>query len=293
MKLVPIALAGILTVVFSIQVDANAYRLMSNDETVADSEEANAELLGANTDAPAPPDTDALSAVLLSPLDVPVYYFVGDTLLLQLTAKADVSLRAIRLAPIGLPNAVFKPAAACEVAGELRDNKRDDLVLAAGRSVLVSCPLEPRKTWMGVAFGIISKGAKANAIVQVEKAEGEGFTWEVERVAFDIQPIFLSPLLGAILGATMLAFFSQLGPKSTRMGLVRAVATGGLVAMILMFGLSAFSGDGTGNLPINVSIVDFRGGVLVGIFAHVLRAQIAEKLHLLPPPKPNAGEPLR
>ncbi len=225
--------------------------------------------------------TDDFASELLSPLDAPIYHFIGDTVLVQLTARNDTSLRSVRLFPLGLANSMFESAGTCSVAGQERKDGSDELPLAAGKSIMASCAITPRQGFKGWSFSLFSKGTAGTAVVQIEKAAGENSAWEVERVKFTTEPIFLSPLSGAICGSLVLGLFAQfVARKSNWKSALGAVGIGSLVAIILMFGLSAFAGEGGQGLPINVTIADFRGGFLVGLFAHLLRETIAEKLNI-------------
>jgi len=233
------------------------------------------------------PTTDDFASELLSPLDTPVYHFIGDTVLVQLTAKNDTSLRSVRLFPLGLANSMFESAGTCSVAGQARKDGSDELPLAAGKSIMASCAITPRQGGKGWSFSLFSKGTSGTAVVQIEKAAGENSAWEVERIQFTTEPIFLSPLSGAICGSLVLGLFAQfVARKSSWKSALGAVAIGTLVAIILMFGLSAFAGEGGQGLPINVTVADFRGGFLIGLFAHLLREKIAEKLHIKTAPHP-------
>lgn len=222
--------------------------------------------------------SDSFETQLISPAGNAVEYLSGDVLVVRVSAKSEASIRSASVRLTGEAYRLFE-AKKCNVAGQEKSEGGDELELKPGDELIVDCIVTPSKGFGNTFAAIISTAKPAQAIVLLEKAEGTSSLWESESIAFRTEPASISPILGAIVGSLLFALLLAIDRRRLEWKeVLLQVAGAAIIAVILIFALTLFSGDGAIAMPIRVEITDFQGGVIVGLVAHLLRKQILEKL---------------
>lgn len=234
---------------------------------------------------------------LVSPVGAPVQYFIGDTLIARVTALDDIEIRHARMTPLGRTGRLYGSDENCKVAGVEKKPGDDGMSMGKGEQTLVTCELPFHLSPSSAVFALLSSAHSAAAMIEVEVPSGTGdataSSWIARRVDFVAAPLFVSALFGGMAGAFVLAALAwALDAKERRAGFAKTVVLGSLTAMVLIIGTSLFSaGAGIAALPINVSVGDFQGGLLVGLLAFLLREPIAKRLGISSPPATQDAGP--
>jgi hypothetical protein len=227
-------------------------------------------------------ESDPLRVELLSPAGVPAQYFIDETLVLRVTALNKVEIRSARVMPIGRTGRLYMGDDSCRISGAENEAGADSLrPLQKGEQVLVACSMPADRSFWGNTFSLLSSSHSSEAMIEVEVPGGKHASyWIAKRVTFTASPLFVSPLLGGVVGALVLAMLAwALNAKRSRAGFIKTLLLGPLIAFVLIVGTSLFSsGTSASILPISVSVADFQGGFLIGLLAYLLRDPIAKRL---------------
>ena len=223
--------------------------------------------------------TDSFDAQLVSPVGNAIRYGVGDTFVIKVIAKQKIGIKSAAVRLAGEPSRLFEVDEGCSLAGQAKTVGGDELAMGAGEEIIVDCPIRPAKGVLNWVSAILSTAKPAQAILLIEKANETSSRWESDNLAFRVEPAPLSPLFGAFIGALLFALLVAIDRGRFKFKeILLHIGGAGIIATILIFALNLFSGEGALAMPIRVEITDFKGGVVVGLIAHLLRKQILERL---------------